>query len=288
MSRYTTQLRWVIEQTLDNLNLEHSEANWPHVFKVIGLDDYPIFDEAYRTELNTKIIRHYYTREIGAETVGRFRLFVRDAMWLIMPYYNQMYQSEITAKGLEPLSDHKNSFTEHAWGNSDNSGSATSNNTTTGNNTSNTASEEIGSTSSTVNDDGTSKSTTTDAKQNVYQDTPQSEMIPAQIKNLQYATNVTLDDATSANTGETHDVTKSTGTSSGTSVVNTEGSVSTKSDASSSTKGNASYDNMVERNETGYSRPQAELLKLYRETFLNIDRDVIEDRELAQCFMTIW
>ena len=44
----------------------------------------------------------------------------------------------------------------------------------------------------------------------------------------------------------------------------------------------------MNHNESGYMRPQAELLRIYRETFLNIDNDIVHDLELAQCFMTIW
>lgn len=224
MSRYSTQLRWVVEQALDDLGVAHTEDNWHLIWDKVGLADYPIFEETHRKVLNDKIIRHYYTREIGAETVARWRMFVRDAMHLIMPYYNQLYESELLALGMEPLGDRNLKHIEHAWGNAENM----ADNTTTG------------STSS----------------QNVFQDTPQNEMIPSQIKNLQYATNVTLDEDAATSTG------KSTS--------------------------NGSYDNMVQRDETGYSRPQSELLKLYRETFLNIDNDVVHDRELAQCFMTIW
>lgn len=224
MSKYTTQLRWVVEQTLNDAGKPLTEDNWPYAYKVLGLDDYPLFDEGYRETLNNKIIRHYYTREIGAETVGRFRLFVRDTMHLIMPYYNQLYESERFAKGMEPLGDRGLKHTEHAWGTSSSKGESSS--------------------QSSAN------------QQNVYQDTPQSEMIPTQIKNLQYATNVTIDE----------DSANATGTSS---IA-------------------GDYDNMVERNETGYSRPQSELLQLYRNTFLNIDNDVVHNVELAQCFMTIW
>lgn len=216
MSKYTTELRFIVEQGLTSRMADNIEANWPLIYSDIGLNDYPIFDEGYRETLNGKIIRHYYTREIGAETVGRWRMFVRDAMFLIMPYYNQLYESEILAKGIEPLGDRNIQRIEKASG-----------------------------TSST---DSTSTSDTTD----VFQDTPQNEMIPAQIKNLQYATNVTIDSGTG------------TGHADGT------------------------YENSVTHNETGYIRPQSELLRLYRDTFLNIDNDVVHDLELAQCFMTIW
>lgn len=64
---------------------------------------YPIFDEAYRSVLETKIIRHYYTREIGAETVGRWKLFLQSTMNEIMPFYNQLYMSELIK--FDPLKD---------------------------------------------------------------------------------------------------------------------------------------------------------------------------------------
>lgn len=224
MSSYTTQLRWVIEQALDNKGLPHDETSWPEIYGEVGLADYPIFDEAHRKVLNDKIIRHYYTREIGAETTGRFKMFVKEAMHLIMPYYNQLYLSELDAKEIDPLKDKGMKYVEHAWGKA--------------------ANEEQGSNRSST------------ASQNVYQDTPQSEMVPDMIRNLQYATNVTMDDGSMDSSGQ------------------------------STSKGN--YDNMVERNEDGHTQSQADLLMKYRETFLNIDRMVVEDRELSQCFMGVW
>ena len=194
------------------------------MYSEVGLADYPIFEETHRKILNDKIIRHYYTREIAAETVARWRMFVRDAMHLIMPYYNQLYESELLALGMEPLGDRNLSHVVHAWGTAENMGSGT-----------------------------TESSTDT---QNVNQDTPSSQMIPDQVKSLEYATNATFD---------------------------TE-----RANGKASNESTGSYDNMVQRDETGYSRPQSELLKLYRETFLNIDNDIVHDRELAQCFMTIW
>ena len=54
-----------------------------------------IFDECHRKELNDKIIEHYYFREIGAETPDRFNFYLRRKMREIMPYYNQLYISEM-------------------------------------------------------------------------------------------------------------------------------------------------------------------------------------------------
>lgn len=236
MSRYTTELRWIVEQAVKNAGLAVVEANWSAAYDAVGLADYPIFDERYRPTLNDKIIRRYYTREIGAETAGRFRMFVRDAMYLIMPYYNQLYESELAAKGIDPLNEYAETKTEHATGTTDASG--------------------------TEHADRSDVSTTSDNRQNVYQDTPQSELIADQIRNLKYATNVTLDDLDSK---------------------------TTEQGAENSTNASRShYDNAVNSEKKGHGRSQSELIKIYRSTFLNIDKDVVEDIELRECFMTIW
>ena len=57
--------------------------------------DYPIFDEEYRGVLNAKILKHYYTREIGEETVGLWKFRLNTRMNEIMPYYNQLYKSQL-------------------------------------------------------------------------------------------------------------------------------------------------------------------------------------------------
>ena len=98
MSKYTTQLRFICESMLD-LN-ESTKANgvtelidkiWDKVFTF----DFPIFDEAYRKELCVKILRHYWTREIGQETYGAWKIRLETKLCDIMPYYNQLYKSEL-------------------------------------------------------------------------------------------------------------------------------------------------------------------------------------------------
>lgn len=103
MSKFTTQVRFICESSA---NLTESTGfndiedvlnkSWNKIFS-----DFPIFDEHYRAELCKKILRHYYTREICCETVGRWKLFLCDKMKNIMPYYNQLYQSELIT--IEPL-----------------------------------------------------------------------------------------------------------------------------------------------------------------------------------------
>lgn len=98
MSKYTTEVRFICEtaagldtsegylKTTDIINKAR-----PTIFDF----DYPIFDESYRSVLETKIIRHFYTREIAAETVGLWKLWLEARMNEIMPYYNQLYKSEL-------------------------------------------------------------------------------------------------------------------------------------------------------------------------------------------------
>lgn len=61
----------------------------------IALNNYPIFDEGHRAILNNKIIRHYYFREICCDSPERFNFYLETKMDEIMPYYNQLYKSEL-------------------------------------------------------------------------------------------------------------------------------------------------------------------------------------------------
>lgn len=224
MSKHTVQLRWVLEQALKDKGRDMHEANWNNAYDKLGLADYPIFDETYRETLNNKIIRHYFMHEIGAETSGLFRMFVRDAMFLIMPYYNQMYLSEIMAKGIQPLIDHARKITEDAAG--------------------------------TASNNANTSATSTSNAQDIFSDTPMSALNFDNIKAGNYASTADFADASTTDSG--------------------------KSDSS------GSYDNKLSRTETGHDKAESELLLIWRDTFVNIDRDVVEDKALRECFMTIW
>lgn len=69
----------------------------------LGLTSYPIFDEAYRQQLNNKIVEHYWFREIGQETPQLFKMFLNRTMNEIMPYYNELYKT--TLMDFNPLAN---------------------------------------------------------------------------------------------------------------------------------------------------------------------------------------
>ena len=117
MSKYTTQVRFICEtcaKLTESSGFNDIEdilnKSWNKIFS-----DFPIFDEQYRAELCKKILRHYYTREICCETVGRWKLFLSDKMKNIMPYYNQLYQSELLK--IQPLVSVDKSVTHKGRGN---------------------------------------------------------------------------------------------------------------------------------------------------------------------------
>lgn len=97
MSKYTTEVRFICENQAGKTESvggasvnEIIEAARTKIFDF----DFPIYDEAYRSVLETKILKHYYTREIGFETVGLWKMWLDKRLNEIMPYYNQLYKSE--------------------------------------------------------------------------------------------------------------------------------------------------------------------------------------------------
>lgn len=66
-------------------------------------DSWNTFDPEHKKELCEKIIRHYWFYEIGGETADRFKHYINEQLAMIMPYYNQLYASELIK--IEPVYD---------------------------------------------------------------------------------------------------------------------------------------------------------------------------------------
>ena len=98
MSKYTTEIRFICETAAGLTESEGFNSVDDILSKAAPLVfnfNWPIFDENYRLPLEIKILRHYYTREIGAETVGLWKLQLQQKLYEIMPYYNQLYESQL-------------------------------------------------------------------------------------------------------------------------------------------------------------------------------------------------
>lgn len=235
-----------------------------------GLVDYEIFDETYRQPLNTKILKHYRFSEIGFETEELFRHYLNTTMEEIMPYYNQMYKSELIE--FNPLYNVDLTEQQKKDYNVDNNTNQDYNSTVSND----SEYDETTHTTGTDHSDGTSE---INSKQ-VYSDTPQGLLQIGDIEGNVYATNATFsvesgettEDSTLARDGQVGSTTTNTGEqTASTEIKNTVESLET-------------YIN-TKVGANGAVTPMDALIR-FRETFLNIDSMVIE--ELRNCFMLVW
>ena len=108
MSKYTTELRYICE-SITGLTESKGVNSVNDIIKqaapLIFSFDFPIYKEEHRLELECKILKRYYTREIGAETYGRWKLFLDERMNSIMDYYNKLYES--AELEFNPMVDYK-------------------------------------------------------------------------------------------------------------------------------------------------------------------------------------
>jgi hypothetical protein len=168
MSQYTLELRELVENNVNIFNF-----------------DYPIFDEAYRKAFQDKIINHFYFREIGCETTGRFLFNLKTKLNEIMPYYNKRYM----AMGLE----------QRILDNYDVTETYTKDITATGN-VNNTAS---------ANNTGTQSGSGTSSNKTLFSDTPQGR---TSLAGTEYVTEITEDTGATGNTVNTEGNTATQGT----------------------------------------------------------------------------
>lgn len=98
MSKYTTEVRFLCESLTghtESVGFNETDSVITAAAPIIFSFNFPIFDPDYKLPLEKKILRHYYTREISEETYGLWKLRLEDRMNVIMPYYNQLYQSAL-------------------------------------------------------------------------------------------------------------------------------------------------------------------------------------------------
>ena len=73
-------------------------------FKVFNFDyDFYIDNENIKRKFEEKFIDEYFFHEIGSETVFRFQHRLKTRLNKIMPYYTQVYQTELEAKNINFL-----------------------------------------------------------------------------------------------------------------------------------------------------------------------------------------
>lgn len=342
MSKYTTEVRFICETYAglsESTGYDDIEdvisASRGQIFKA-----YPIFDEAYRATLETKILMHYYTREICEETVGLWKLRLNARMNEIMPYYNQLYSSQLydfnpfydvdlttTHNKDEDRVENKNATItdknslEHA------SITDYERNTTGESSTQDKSDRTAGSDTQSTNDSSSSQSNSTSSKTDttranvddktqydLFNDTPQGGLSTLDANTyLTNARKITGNEQGNSNESMTGSASSSASlTENGKASSLTNENESTSSTTSGSTSATDKSSNAVnentssksDRTETGSNNITttegylehvqgkrgsvsfSKLLLEYRETFINIDKMIIE--ELRDLFFGLW
>lgn len=199
--------------------------------------EYPSYYKGeQKTAFEQKVLDHFWTRQIGQETVGRFLLYFRRTVREIMPYYIQRYESVDLMKDPEirPLDNYYMKEEVDEYG--------TAENTTTGSS----------------NGTGIEKKTLAESV------TPDGE--------LNWALNPTNPDALSLDYASSVNQ----------EINHNEASESSESSGETTTTGKR---NVTRRGNIGVTT-YAQLLEGYRETFLNIDMEIIE--ALDVCFLGVY
>lgn len=159
MAVYTTQLRSICESLSGQMPGGYTDTSKiietarPQIFDF----SYPIFEDSYKSVLETKIIRHYYTQEIGLETYGLFKFKLETRLNEIMPYYNKLYESNELK--YDVLTDYSYRKTHQGSGTSDATEDASGEQSTDNSGSADKTSENKVVTSGNENTDFTSDST---------------------------------------------------------------------------------------------------------------------------------
>lgn len=312
----------------------------------LGLKTYPIFNEKYRQILNDKIKTHYFFREIGFKQPDKFIFFLNMKMSEIMPYYNQLYNSELKMLNINPFdtifieSNEKATSTKNQDKNgSIDYGKNVDNNFTkniTGNThtTDNSSDENKGTHTTTKKGTDTTKEKTTynttdkkigivkeqgdntSSENQTYYDLPNASEIDGSLvlKSPTTYTNNTTSNQNNNTTGEettntktgtdetdttiTHDTTdtakiddaishESTKDSTENTTIKDVGKIQESGSDSTSEKTDTTENNEINKTTKGrYNDLPSNILQKWRDTFLNIDMQIIT--ELSSLFLGVF
>lgn len=311
MSKYTTEVRFICESKsglenssgADNVD-EVIAGAWNKIFTGKA----PFFDENYRSVLCQKILKHYYLREICCETVGIWKLWMNERLETIMPYYNQLYESELIK--FDPLNDvsltrkHDRTVdgTEERNGETSDTANGTREITNNGTeNTTNNGTREVTGTNDTK-ETGTSDTTTSaesnGTKRDLYSDTPQGAITG--LENENYLTNArkitdNVTNSGSEDTGTTRNIDNdytendTTNNTENTTTNNTE-NMTTNDTKTGTNKVTGTSNTTEDYLETLIGKQgsgtYSKMLMEFRDTFLNIDMMVID--EFKDLFFGLW
>lgn len=291
MSKYTTEVRYICEQKagltesigFNNIN-SVLEKSWDKIFTT----NWEIFNESYRKILCEKILRSYYTREICAETVGLWQLWLDSTLCEIMPMYNQLYKTTIYKFNPLYTTDMTTTFAKTVKGNDSKTGKTNSSNDDT--RTDDYMTTDSGNSSTTGKTNHNSKNSHNESlsETNKYNDTPQGGITG--LETGKYLTDVRM--IHRSNLTADSNIENGTNYAQNSSEGKTNNKGTTKNTGKSSAE--SSEIGISETTETwtekvigkNNSENYGQLLIEFRKSIINIDKMIID--ELKPLFMQLW
>lgn len=259
MAVHNFELGDLVTGCCKEMGVPPKQSNWHLCYGFLGMDGYTLSDPSHVRVLNDKIIKHYWFHELAVSPPGRFAFYMDEALNLIMPYYDGLYKSEIQDAAVlfgatyEEALDVLRSESVKGGANEQTTGTATATSQSDG--------------SSTDHEEASGNS----LMQRL--DTPQGEVA---LIDSGYMTSLQKDSGTttSDSNGTASSTVKSDSTSGGTKT----------SDTSSDTEERRGESRTWRRTDPEYARLVLDLGR----RFMNIDRMVVEDREIRECFWCEW
>lgn len=212
--------------------------------------DFYVDDEQAKADFEAKFIEHYYYREIGFETPFMFTQRLHSLLKLRMPYWKQLYETELESKKISFMlnKDLKETFIREIDSENQTSGS----NTTQQNSTS----------TNTISQNGTSS--------NNHEESTIRDGVAVSSLSEGYLTGVSSDNSTTSSTGNTNS----------SDDIKTNGTLTQSGNEKSVEK-----TELLSQGNIGIVS-SAQLLKDWRDVLINMDEIII--KECEKLFMKIY
>ena len=246
-------------------------------------------DLEVKKKFEEKFINHYWLHEIGCETPARWNQMLKSRLNLTMPYYRQLYQTELASQNINFLlnKDLRETFIREIDTENQLSGTNTTNQSSSGTN----SFSQTGSTNSTnsMTQSATSSSTNSTEQNgtttNTHKESAINDGVAMATLSEGYLTGTSSDSGTSTNDSTSSSTSENESTASSSSTDDNETSGTSNSTDSVETTGTSSQtgnEKMVEKTvflsqgNIGVTS-SAELLQKWREVLINIDEMIIKD-----------
>lgn len=268
MSKYTTEVRYICETYAghtESVGYDDIDSVLNSSYTQVFDFDFPLFDNTYRPVLCKKILKHYYTREIGEETVGLWKLRLNMRMNEIMPYYNKLYEMAME-DGINLFDNTNLKKTGNREEDVDKSGSRNTD----------TAQDRLVNSSGTYEEEGGGTNSGDNQQINLFSDTPQNGL--TNVANQSYLTDARkINDTIDEETTYSHD-------------GSTTGRTSEEGSGSEGTVYEEGVNTTTEYLEHIFGKSggetYAELFMKFKDALLDVDMMIINN--LSDLFMNIW